>query len=175
LRFDQKQGREKFLREVNLILAGNGLTYELEPTGQIKRIPPAVIREVVKAMFATGDPELDSMLKQAVAKYTNPDIDVRKESLEKLWDAWERLKTLENPSNKKASIEMLLNKAVPIAQLRELVNADGEILTRVGNDFMIRHTEVGKVPIERSEDIDYLFHRLFALVRLLFRATGSGG
>jgi hypothetical protein len=175
LRFDREQGREKFLRDVNLILARNGLAFELETTGQIKRIPPAVIRDAVKAAFATGDSELDSLLEQAVAKYMSPNIGVRKESLEKLWDAWERLKTLENPSNKRASVETLLNKAIPIAQLREVVNADGENLTIVGNDFMIRHTEVGKVPIERSEDIDYLFHRLFALVRLLLRATGRGG
>jgi len=38
---------------------------------------------------------------------------------------------------------------------------------------MIRHNEVGRVPIERSEDIDYLFHRLFALMRLLLHATGT--
>ena len=79
---------------------------------------------------------------------------------------------MENPTNKSASIEVLFNKAVPTEKLRDVANADGLSLTNVGNQFMIRHSEVGKVPIERSEDIDYLFHRLFALVLLLLRATG---
>lgn len=175
LRFDREQGQEKFRRDVNQILARNGLAYELESSGEIKRIPPLVIREAVRAVFSTGDPELDGLLNQAVAKYLSPDIGQRRESLEKLWDAWERLKTLENPSNKRASIEALVKKAVPTAQLRDVVNTDGESLTTVGNSFMIRHSEVGKVPIERSEDIDYLFNRLFALVRLLLHATGRGG
>ena len=37
---------------------------------------------------------------------------VSKEALEKLWDAWERLKTLE-AGDKKSSIKTLLDKAAP--------------------------------------------------------------
>jgi len=40
---------------------------------------------------------------------------------------------------------------------------------------MIRHTEVGRTPIESPEQLDYLFHRLFALIRLVLRSTGRGG
>jgi hypothetical protein len=175
LRFDRDLGREHFRRDVNLILARNGLAYELEASGEIKRIPPLVLREAVRTVFSIGDAELDALLNQAVVKYLSPGLGKRRESLEKLWDAWERLKTLENPSNKKVSVETLFQKAIPAPELRQVVNSDGEALTAIGNGFMIRHSEVGKVPIERSEDIDYLFHRLFALVRLLLHATGRGG
>ena len=172
LAFDREKGQERFRRDVNLILARNGLAYELESNGQVNRISPPVLREMVRTVFSTRDQELDDLLNTAIAKYLSPDIRQRKESLEKLWDAWERLKTLENPTNKNASIEALFNKAVPTEELRDVANADGLSLTNVGNQFMIRHSEVGKVQIERSEDIDYLFHRLFALVLLLLRATG---
>jgi hypothetical protein len=175
LRFDRDLGREHFRRDVNLILARNGLAYELEASGEIKRIPPLVLRKAVRNVFSSGDADLDALLNQAVVKYLSPDLGKRRESLEKLWDAWERLKTLENPSNKKVSVETLFQKAIPAPQLRQVVNSDGEALTAIGNGFMIRHSEVGKVPIERSEDVDYLFHRLFALVRLLLHATGRGG
>jgi hypothetical protein len=40
---------------------------------------------------------------------------------------------------------------------------------------MIRHTEVNKVAVEDSEHVDYLFHRLFALIRLILRKSGRGG
>ena len=44
-----------------------------------------------------------------------------------------------------------------------------------GNTFMIRHTEVGKKPITKSEQVDYVFQRMFAVVRLLLKGTGRGG
>jgi hypothetical protein len=34
---------------------------------------------------------------------------------------------------------------------------------------------VNKVPIVESSQIDYLFSRMFALTRLLLKATGRGG
>ena len=39
---------------------------------------------------------------------------------------------------------------------------------------MIRHTEVDKVPIVDSHHIDYLFHRMFSIIRLLLKAGGRG-
>ena len=40
---------------------------------------------------------------------------------------------------------------------------------------MIRHTEVNKIPIAAQEELDYLFHRLFAPIRLILRTLGLGG
>jgi hypothetical protein len=171
LRFDRDEGRQSFHRDINRILARNGLAYELKTSGEVERIPPPILREAVRTVFSTGDAELDALLNQAVAKYLSRDLGERKESLEKLWDAWERLKSIEEPTNKRASVEKLLRKAVPSQELREVVNTDAEALTSIGNAFMIRHSEVGRVTINRSEDIDYLFHRLFALVGLLLGAS----
>ena len=44
--------------------------------------------------FRTGDEELDHLLEKSHRKFIDPDINIRWESLEALWDAWERLKTL---------------------------------------------------------------------------------
>ena len=40
---------------------------------------------------------------------------------------------------------------------------------------MTRHTETDKVPIIASEQVDNLFHRMFAAIRLVLKATGRGG
>ena len=58
---------------------------------------------------------------------------------------------------------------------REQLENEAVWLTEIGNKFMIRHTEVGKVPIVESTQVDYLFHRMFAAIRLLLKATGRGG
>jgi hypothetical protein len=111
------------------------------------------------------------MLEAARARFLSPSPAIRQEALEKLWDAFERTKTLD-PGDKKASIESLLAKASPEPKLRERLNLQLNELTFVGNNFMIRHTETTKIPIGESRQVDYLFHWLFATVQLLLRSAG---
>ena len=57
---------------------------------------------------------------------------------------------------------------------RTKLDAEAQELTAIGNTFMIRHTETDKIPISDSAQVDYFFHRMFAMVRLVLRATGRG-
>ena len=43
-----------------------------------------------------------------------------------------------------------------------------------GNTFMIRHSETDKIPVVESRQIDYFFHRMFSMIRLLLVASGRG-
>ena len=65
------------------------------------------------SVFSTGDSELNQLLETAVTKYKLYDPKERKDGVEKLWDAWERLKSLEDShvDKKKESIRLLLEKA----------------------------------------------------------------
>ena len=126
----------------------------------------------MQAVFNTGDTTLDELLQAAREKFLNRDLAVRREALEKLWDAWERLKSLDDPNDKCRSIEMLLDRASAEPNLRSRVDAEARQLTEIGNNFMIRHTEVTKTPITESIHVDYLFHRLFSLIRMLLQARG---
>jgi len=139
----------------------------------VERLVPTVLQEVlVQAIFNTGDQTLDELLQTAREKFMNRDFAVRREALEKLWDAWERLKSLRDPTNKRRSIELLLESGCAEQNLRNKVNAEARQLTDIGNEFMIRHTEVTKTPITESIHVDYLFHRLFSLIRMLLQAHG---
>lgn len=110
---------------------------------------------------------MDDLLERARTKFLSHDPQDRRESLEKLWDAWERLKTLNDPSNKKLSVTVLLDQAAPEPGFRSTLEAEAKELTRIGNDFQIRHSEINKVVINNDADVDYLFHRLFSLIFLL--------
>ena len=92
--------------------------------------------------------------------------------MEKLWDAWERLKSLSDPKDKKRSVELLLDRASAEPTLRGRIELEARQLTDIGNNFMIRHTEVTKPPITESIHVDYLFHRLFSFIRMLLQANG---
>ena len=47
-------------------------------------------------------------------------------------------------------------------------------LTDIGNTLLIRHAETDRIPVADSSQVDYLFHRLFSMIRLLLRASGRG-
>ena len=73
---------------------------------------------------------------------------------------------------KKASVAALLAKASPEPKFRERLDAEAIELTAIGNQFRIRHSETTQTPIDADEQVDYLFHRLFALVQLVLRMRG---
>jgi hypothetical protein len=176
LLFDVEGGRAEFREEVNAVFSQNGLAFDLEENGQIVRLAPIVLRHALGvALFTTGDAELDRLLEEARSKFLSPDPRLRQEALERIWDAFERLKTIEPGADKKASVEALLRRAIAEPNLRENVNDDMTDLTWIGNRFMIRHTETDKIPVGESDHVDYLFHRMFAVIRLLLRATNRGG
>lgn len=169
LRFKSEEGQTAFRNDVNIILARNGLAYDLNPDGLIERLPSEVLGVALKsARFQTGDTELNSLLETAREKYLDPDLKVRKEALKELWGAWERLKTIA-PGEKKESIKVLLDKCAPEAKFRETIEKEAIELTHIGNTFGIRHTETSQISLEKSEHVDYLFHRLFALINMLLK------
>src|SRR5207245_8156932 len=88
------------------------LAYELDENGRMIRLAAPVLRETLTGFaFASGDQKLDELLESARAKFLDPNPAVRRESLEKLWDAFERLKTLEPGQDKKASANALIEKS----------------------------------------------------------------
>lgn len=176
LSFNVEEGQAEFRAATNGVLARNGIAFEMNDDGIMVRLGPPEIAPVLKnAVFNTGDDALDGFLEDARERFTDPDLKVRKESLEKIWDAFERLKTIEQAKDKKASIMELLTKGIAEPEMRERVDKEMTELTDIGNKFMIRHTEMGRTPITKSEQVDYLFQRIFSVVRLLLKATNRGG
>lgn len=174
--FAQAEGRAAFREEINRIFERNGIAFELSAIGQIQRIAPEGLREALaEVVFQTGDDALDQLLERSRARFLNRDPAVRKESLETLWDAWERLKSLEPGKDKRESTARILDRAAAEPNFRGVLETEARLLTDIGNNFMIRHAEVTKTPIADEAHVDFLFHRLFAVIRLLLKKTNRGG
>ncbi|MEW6237676.1 MAG: AbiJ-NTD4 domain-containing protein [Candidatus Omnitrophota bacterium] len=170
LSFDKDAGEDKFREQINMIFSRNGMAYELKWDGNIERLVPPVLREQLASdIFNTGDNTLDSILNDARRKFLNPDIKIRKEALDKLWDSWERLKTIVDPTNKKGSINRLLEKTSSENNFRSLLDDEAKKLTEIGNKFHIRHSEINQIEIQDSAHIDYLFHRMWCMIYLLLK------
>lgn len=169
--YNQKSGRDLFTSEVNRVFERHGIAFELRD-GEVTRVAPAILHEVLaQTVFNSGDSALDALLETSRNKFLNRNDTVRRESLEQLWDAWERVKTLDDP-RKDRGIRSLLDQASPEPTFRARLDSEGTALTKIGNDFMIRHHESDKVPITDSAHVDYLFHRMFAMIRLLLEKRG---
>ena len=172
LKFDIKIGRDEFYKEINRIFRRNGLAYKLTGHGRIERLAPPLLREeLASAKFRTGDDKLNGMLEKARRKFLGPDMAMRLEALEAIWDAWERLKTLGTGQDKKTQMKSLLDQTADSSssQFRAKLEQEATKLTQIGNSFQIRHSETNQERLTNSQHVDYLFHRLFALIQVILR------
>ena len=168
-------GQEQFREAINLIFRRNGIAYRLNQKHEVRHLTEAVFREALEQVFFhTGDAELDRMLRTAQTKFQHREISVRREALEVLWDAWERLKTLPPGPNKKTQATALLQAAAEHSAPKylELIQNEAGDLTRVGNTMQIRHSERDQERLGQTEHLDYVFYRMWAFLSMILRRTG---
>ncbi len=144
----------------------NPLVRDIERLSESRPVPP-VLFEAMGALPSSGDHILDELLSDACKKFNDAAPKGRAEGTEKLWDAWERLKSIEVPGDKRTSVTHLLDLCSLEPNFRQMLETEARALTEIGNSFHIRHFETDKVMIGTPEQNDYLFHRLFALIHLL--------
>ncbi|MBF0186294.1 MAG: stationary phase or STEss regulating sigma factor [Magnetococcales bacterium] len=173
LTFNQLNGRQAFLEKINRIFERNGIVFRLQADGTIVRILPPEFGQLLDSAQSGSEPGFDGLLNDAKTKILDPDPKVRKEGLERLWDAWERLKTLEEGNDKKAKATNLLDKAAFSPAFRELLEKEARELTSIGNTYQIRHHEQGKNEINDPRQVDYLFFRMLPMITLLLKARSE--
>ncbi|OXM50253.1 hypothetical protein CFP71_27860 [Amycolatopsis thailandensis] len=169
-------GQEQFARDVDLLFARNGIAFTIGDNRFVTRLAPVEARSLVSEFEPhTGDPILDDKLTDALARFLSRRPAARQDALEKLWDAFERLKTLEleEGGTKKESVTRLLDDAAPSSpQLRDVIEVEFHALTGIGNRFAIRHHERDAEQLPDDDTRDYLFVRLVSLVAFVLRRTG---
>lgn len=117
---------------------------------------------------------MDELLDLALSRYRLHDLQANKDAAEKLWDAWERIKTLEPPGSddKRASTTALLDLVAHEPSFRELLETEAIALRDIGNDYRIRHHETNRTSLDDPAQVDYFFERLWAMIRLVLRKSG---
>jgi hypothetical protein len=170
LNSDVQAGRAVFSKEVNLLFARNGIAFELGQDMRVVRLGPPESRQVLADLHPdTGDKTLDQLISDSRKRYLSRNPDDKRIGLEKLWDAFERLKTIEPGNDKRAKVAALLDR---VASGAMRVNLENEAiqLTNIGNEMQIRHFEHNKAALN-SREIDYLFIRMAAFIVHSLRET----
>ncbi len=169
-KFDRQAGRARWRSDINRILERNGVALRQETDGTVVRVDSASTSVATRSPVpSSGDDQLDEKVATALRKFRDPDVAVRREALEALWDAFERIKTVIDPANKKRSVEALIDLMGNEAASRAAIDSEFTALTKLGNDFQIRHHEVDRHQVEQAL-IDPLFVRALALVDAAVRA-----
>ncbi|MCY7366905.1 MAG: hypothetical protein LH474_01995 [Chamaesiphon sp.] len=135
---------------------------------ELRPVSP-ILLDAMRSLPISGDETLDELLQEACRKFKDPTPQSLQDATEKLWDSWERIKSLENPENKKNSVKLLLDRATNNTYFYNYLDQEAKALTDIGNQFQLRHFEVGKQPLT-LEQLEYLFHRLYSLIRFLLLA-----
>lgn len=109
----------------------------------------------------TSDKILNSLITSARTLFLQGNTQL---AIEKIWDALERIKTLLNKEKKKG-IEAVCN-SLGDELPTDFFDTEYNSLTKVGNDYQIRHFETSKKPLENPETKKYLFFRALSLINL---------
>lgn len=167
---DRGVNRKAFQEKINELFERNGLNYTLTDAGQIERVVPLPLNLIIHRVVHTKDIKLNELVSDATGKMLLPKLEDRKLALEKLWDAFERSKTYffdNGKVDKRKSVDRVLDKlSGNDTNFRQLLNDECLALTKIGNDYQIRHFEKGKIAIENSDEVDYLFYRMFSYINL---------
>lgn len=159
----------QFRDEINGIFQKTGLLYELNTNLQVERIVEnsPVTPTVESAIATVKEAGTRELLQEAILLHRSPyPTDIRN-AVEKLWDAYERLKTYYTTMNKAKSAEKIVNDiADGQASYITLFDTEFRALTKIGNDFRIRHHETDKVEITDVRYYDYFFNRCLSLIAL---------
>lgn len=170
--FDTSDIFEKFQKEINEIFTESGLLYELTNEKMVERIVEnsPLTKEIENDFVAVQEIGTRDLLKDAVVLYKTPNPTARQDSVEKIWDAFERLKTYYTALDKKKSSQKIVNDmANGNNDFIDLFDDEFKKLTEIGNRYRIRHHETNKIDITDDRHYDYFFNRCLSLIALAIK------
>lgn len=159
--FARHSKSEDFEAGINAILKLNGIMLKLS-SGKI--VDALDVRISQSSLGDVEEAGLKGLLQEAVKYHDENNMQI---AVEKLWDAFERLKTYYHPRmDKKKSVNKIVNEmADNREEFRKLFDEEFKKLTEIGNNFRIRHHETDKCDIQDSRHFGYFYQRCLLLIK----------
>ncbi len=172
LHFENMRGvASQFRDDINRIFNQTGLLYSLSDFGMVERVSEngVLSNDIENRVEQVTEKGLKELIQEAILLYKTPTPQARRDSVVKIWNAFERLKSYYETAtvNKKASASKIVSDmAGGQTDFVALFNDEFMTLTRIGNNYRIRHHEMDKIDITDSRHYDYFFNRCLSLVAL---------
>jgi len=170
-----------FQKEINDVFQMTNLLYRLNDKKEVERIieHSPLTPEVETALLSVKEPGLRELLNEAMSYHRSYRESDRKVAVDKIWKAFERLKTYyceklpgKPEDNKQGSAKEVIKAIVKNVPQKSNETFNNEFtkefkeLTRIGNDYLIRHSETYKTDVSDLRHYDYFFNRCLSLIAL---------
>lgn len=167
--FAKHNSSNDFEMKINALLKLNDIVLKLEDGKIIGTFDSHIMKITLATIEEVG---LKELIQEAAKYYEEDNLKI---AVEKLWDAFERLKTYYSPTlDKKKSIMRIVrdmsNNNAPYIQMFE---KEFHELTAIGNNFRIRHHETTKIDIEDDRHYDYFYKRCLSLISVAIQYLDS--
>lgn len=169
--FEKYNSGGEYTAQINALFKLNSVLYKLEQ-GRVESILEISIdRGNVAEISEKG---LKELINEADGYYRSGNKQI---ATEKIWDAFERLKTYYSPTLDKAKSadKIIEDMSGSEPNFKALYQAEFKELTTIGNKFRIRHHETTKIDITDNRQYDYFYKRCLALisVAILYLEVGT--
>ena len=161
--------KNQFRDDINNCFKKTNLLYFLNSNGEVERIieNSVLSDEVIDTVLSIDDKGINELLKEAIDLHRSHNPSASRNAVEKLWDAFERLKTYYVQFDKKdSSNKIIADMAGDSEDYKELFKDEFMKLTKIGNNYRIRHHETDKIEINDDRYYDYFFNRCLSLIAL---------
>lgn len=157
-----------FLDDINACFSKTGLLYKLSANGEVERVIPndVVTPDIVNKVLSVKEPGTRELLQEALILHRSHAPNAARDSVKTLWDVFERMKTYYDADKKKSSNQIVTDMSEGSEDYRKLFEEEFFKLSKIGNDFRIRHHETNKIDITDERYYDYFFNRCLSLIAL---------
>ena len=158
--FAKYNNANNFAAQVNSLFKSNDVAYKMERGQIVSTFDVAIDKKAISSIKEKG---LKELLSEADDYYRAGNKQI---AVEKLWDAFERLKTYYSPAlDKAASTDKIIDDmSASEPNYQALYKAEFKVLREIGNNFRIRHHETTKIDITDNRQYDYFYKRCLALI-----------
>lgn len=155
----------QFENEINAIFKLNNINVELR-NGEIHSTSNKAIG--LDDSTNINEAGLEELIRIAEDLYNKGNYSY---AVEKIWDAFERIKTYYYPTlDKKKSVEKIINDiSYGNEHIKKMFDIEFKVLTDIGNTYRIRHHEKNKIDISNDLYYEYFYKRCLSLISILLK------
>ena len=156
----------QFGKEINAIFKLNNINVELR-NGEVHSTSNKAIG--LDDSTNINEAGLEELIRAAEDLYNQGNYSY---AVEKIWDAFERIKTYYHPTlNKKKSAEKIIQDiSFGNENVKMIFDVEFKTLTDIGNNYRIRHHEKNKTDISNDLHYEYFYKRCLSLISILIKA-----
>lgn len=152
----------QFVNEINTIFKLNNINVELR-NGEVHSTSNKTIG--LDDSTNINEAGLEELIRTAENLYNEGDYSY---AVEKIWDAFERIKTYYPTLDKKKSAEKIINDiSYGNEHIKKMFDNEFKVLTDTGNSYRIRHHEINKIDISKELHYKYFYKRCLALISVI--------